>query len=101
MGGGGGGGFQITKSYLLSDKYRSEVALKIDTVKIEVSEVGFGNPPPGYAPVILLNYDRNVLSLIINLQFLHAATRYLATFSVFCLNSSFYFNLFFAFILFS
>ena len=32
-GGGGGGGVPITKSCLVSDKYRSEVALKIDIVK--------------------------------------------------------------------
>ena len=30
---GGGRGFQITKSYLVSDKYRNEVALKLDTVR--------------------------------------------------------------------
>ena len=34
--------FQITKSYLVSDKYRSEVALKIDTVK--------GRETPGTLP---------------------------------------------------
>ena len=55
---GEGGRFQITKSCLVSDKYRSEVALKIDTVKRGLAEGGSGTPnpptlpplPPGYEP---------------------------------------------------
>ena len=43
-----GWGFQITKSYFVSDKYRSEVALKIDSVKDQDVRGGLMNPwnPP-------------------------------------------------------
>ena len=39
-----GGGLQITKSCLVSDKYHSEVALKIDTVKDQGVRGGLRNP---------------------------------------------------------
>ena len=47
------GGFQITKSCLVNDKYRNEVVLKIDTVKYRGVRGGWEvpeplEPPPGY-----------------------------------------------------
>ena len=46
------GGVQITKCCLVGDKYHSEVALKIETVKDRGVRGGFGTPgiPPDYAP---------------------------------------------------